>query len=64
MSEVKKMGLDAVESSQIEKIDSNSAKLHIAFENRDKATFDVDRLDTDYTVSYRGVKFFKGQIIQ
>jgi hypothetical protein len=62
MSEVKKMAINNVESAQVERLTANEAKLHLKFENGDKAAFDIIRDDMEYTVSYRGVEFYKGTI--
>lgn len=62
MSEVKKMGFNAVASAQVERIDENTALLHLEFEDGDKVSFDVNREDFRYTVSYLGVEYYHGKL--
>jgi len=64
ISDVEKMGLDDVHAATIERINSNEAKMHIDFDNGDHLTFDVNRTDDQYTVSYLGKTFFEGHIGQ
>jgi hypothetical protein len=64
MEAVKKMGFHNIDKAQIERLNANNAKLHLDFENGDKATFDVLRDEMNYTVSYRGVEFYKGNIAE
>ncbi|WDE96142.1 DUF3332 family protein [Lentisphaera profundi] len=62
MEQVKKMGFENIDKAQIERISSTEAKLHLEFENGDAITFDVNRTDLNYIVSYRGVEFYTGTI--
>ena len=59
---VKKMGMNDVNKAQIERLTADKAKLYIDFTNGDKISFDVDRTDDQYTVSYLGKEFFNGSI--
>lgn len=61
-SEIDKLGLDSVEVARVERVDETLAYLHLEFENGDRATFDVVRNGDSYTVSYRGVEFFRGRL--
>lgn len=62
LDEVEKMGFNNIEKAQIERICDTEAKLYLDFVNGDRATFDVVRTDMNYTVSYRGVEFYRGTI--
>ena len=59
---VENMGFKEIIAAQIERLNENQAKLYLAFENGDRATFDVNRDDKIYTVSYRNVEFYKGTV--
>ncbi|MEW6077904.1 MAG: DUF3332 family protein [Thermodesulfobacteriota bacterium] len=57
---VKNMGFKELVAARIERLNDTQAKLYLAFENGDRATFDVNRDDRIYTVSYGNVEFYKG----
>lgn len=59
---VEKMGFREIVSAQVERLNENQAKLYLAFENGDKASFDVNRDDSIYTVSYGGLEFYRGTL--
>jgi hypothetical protein len=61
-SEIKKLGLEAVDVARLERLDEARAALHVEFENGDRVTFDVNREDDRYIVSYGGVEFFEGRV--
>jgi hypothetical protein len=61
-SEVKKLGLDAVEVARIERLSDTTAALYVEFENGDRVSFDVLRDGDHYRVSYAGVEFYTGEI--
>jgi hypothetical protein len=52
-----------VVKAQLERLDSENAKLYLTFKNGDNATFDVVRNDMDVTISYQGQVFYKTHII-
>jgi hypothetical protein len=60
--EVKKMGFNGVDRARVERISDTKAYLRIDFTNGDSATFDVDRTENNYSVSYMGVEFYTGAI--
>ena len=64
MSAVNKMGVKDVDMAQIQRLNENQAKLYITFNDGNRVSFDVDRTDSDYTVSYLGKEFFKGKVTQ
>ena len=57
-------GFGDVETAQIERLDSETAKLYMEFEDGNRVTFDVKRTDDQYTVSYLGKEYFTGKINQ
>lgn len=59
---VEKMGFKEIIAAQIERLNENQAKLYLSFENGDRATFDVNREDKTYTVSYANVAFYQGTL--
>jgi len=59
---VENMGFKEILAAQIERLNENEAKLYIAFENGDRATFDVTREDKIYTVSYANLEFYRGTL--
>ena len=61
-SEIEKLGLEAAQVAQLERLDEARAALHVQFENGDRVTFDVLRNGDRYVVSYAGVEFFEGGI--
>jgi len=61
-SEIPKLGLEAVEVAQVERLSDTRANLYVTFENGDRVTFDVVRDRDTYTVSYAGVEFFRGNV--
>jgi hypothetical protein len=61
-SEIRKLGLEAVDVARLERLDEWRAALHVEFQNGDRVTFDVNRDDDRYIVSYGGVEFFEGKI--
>ena len=62
LEDVKKLGLERINHAQIERLNSNQAKLYVTFLNGDKISFDVDRTDDQYAVTYLGKEFFNGSI--
>jgi hypothetical protein len=60
--EVQKLGMNGVDRARIERLSDTTANLYIDFTNGDSATFDVVRVESDYTVSYGGVQFYQGTI--
>lgn len=62
MEHVMLMGLNDINSAQIERVCENKAKLHVDFENGDKMTFDILRDQDAYTVSYLGKEFYKSEL--
>jgi hypothetical protein len=61
-SEIEKLGIEAVEVAQVERLSETRAALRVQFENGDRVTFDVLRNGDGYVVSYGGVEFFAGRI--
>ena len=57
-----KLGLHNERDAKIERLSETEAKLYVDFEDGDKVTFDVIRVDMEYSVQYQGKEFFKGQI--
>lgn len=62
ISDLKKLGLDNVELSQVERLDEHRANLYVKFDNGDRVTFDVVRDRDTYTISWGGIEFFKGSL--
>jgi hypothetical protein len=60
--EVQKLGMNGVDRARIERLSDTTANLYIDFTNGDSATFDVVRVESDYTVSYGGVQFYQGMV--
>jgi len=60
---VENMGFKEILNAQLERLNENEAKLYIAFENGDRATFNVSRNDRIYTVSYGNIEFYKGSLM-
>jgi hypothetical protein len=61
-SEVEKLGLGAIEVTQIERLSDTHAALYVEFENGDRVTFDVVRNGDRYRVSYGGIEFYEGKL--
>lgn len=61
-SEVERLGIDAVEIARIERLDETHANLYVQFVSGDRVTFDVLRDGDQFTISYGGVEFYRGQI--
>jgi hypothetical protein len=56
-----KIGID-VNMAQIERMNDHEAKLYLGFDNGDHLSFDVLRSDEEYTVSYLGREFYRGEL--
>jgi hypothetical protein len=61
-SEVEKLGLPAVQEARIRRIDAVRAILYVEFVNGDRASLDVVRQGASYSVRYRGVELFRGDV--
>jgi len=62
LSKVKEMGFNDVERARVERLTANDAKLYLEFEDGDRITLDVTRENENYTVSYLGKEFFRGEL--
>ena len=61
--ELRRMGIDAVELAQAERLDDTHANLYVTFTSGDRVTFDVVREGDQILVSYQGVEFYRGTAI-
>jgi hypothetical protein len=61
-SELERLGIDAVEVAQAERLDDTHANLYVQFVTGDRVTFDVVRDGGQFVVSYQGVEFYRGDI--
>ena len=62
LSDAEKMSLRDVERAQVEWVSESEAKLIVDFANGDHMSFDVNRDQDTYTVSYRDRVFYTGHV--
>ena len=60
--QVRKLGFNGIDRARVERLSETKANLYIDFTNGDSATFDVIRDDFNYSISYRGVEFYNGEL--
>jgi hypothetical protein len=61
-SEVEKIGFREIDGARFALVSADAATLQLDFTNGDRMTFDVQRHDTEYTVSYQGRVFYHGRV--
>jgi hypothetical protein len=60
--ELERLGIDAIDVAQAERLDDTHANLYVQFVDGDRVTFDILRDGDQVIVSYQGVEFYRGEI--
>ena len=64
MDQVHEIFGDDVHMAEVDRLNDTEARMSLGFENGDRVTFDVTRIDEDYCVSYLGQEFYRGTLQQ
>ncbi len=61
-SEFRNFGIEGIDVARVERLTETQADLYVEFVNGDRVTFAVIREGDQYTISYGGVEFYRGDL--